>query len=280
MSAGQHFPVGALYVVGTPIGNAADLSPRAAEVLSRVDVIAAEDTRRTRGLLTSIGAKTPLFAYHEHNESDAGPQLIARLQAGERVALVSDAGMPSISDPGYALVALARSHDIVVMSVPGPCAATAALSIAGLPTDRYVFEGFLPRRDARRNARLRELARESRTLVFYEAVHRMPATLADLALAFGGERRAAVARELTKLFETVYVDSLGALATRVREDIEMRGEFVILVEGAADTVADDAEVTRIYGMLVAELDPKTAVMLTAKLTGRKRNDVYRLARGQ
>jgi 16S rRNA (cytidine1402-2'-O)-methyltransferase len=272
----DEFPPGTLYVVGTPIGNVADLSERAAGVLSSVDLIAAEDTRRTRALLTRIGAKTSTIAYHDHNESDVAPQLIERLQAGERIALVSDAGMPVISDPGMTLVAQARSAGIEVRSVPGPCAATAALSIAGLPSDRFCFEGFLPRRAGQRSARLQALAEEPRTMIFYEAVHRIDATLAAMAAHFGGLRRAAVARELTKLHETCYVDTLEALAKA--GTIESRGEFVIVVSGAPERAESDAEVLQVYSVLAEELEPKQAVMLTAKLTGRSRNDIYRLAR--
>lgn len=272
----QDFPAGTLFVVGTPIGNVSDLSERASRVLSLVDVIAAEDTRRTRGLLTRIGAKTPLIAYHDHNEAEVAPQLIERLAAGARVALVSDAGMPTISDPGMTLVALARSHGIAVHSVPGPCAATAALSVTGLPSDRYCFEGFLPRRAGQRKARLEALAHERRTMIFYESVHRIAATLSAMAEVFGEQRQAAVVRELTKLHESCYIDTLAALS-RGRE-IEPRGEFVIVVAGAPELADEDLEVMRIYSVLVQELAPKQAVALTAQLTGRARNDVYRLAR--
>jgi len=279
MHASQSYPPGALFVVGTPIGNAADLSPRAAEVLSLVDVIAAEDTRRTRGLLTRIGAKTRLVAYHDHNEDQAAAQLLERLGAGERVAIVSDAGMPTLSDPGMRLVALARAQGVPVFSVPGPCAATAALSVSGLPSDRYCFEGFLPRREAQREARARTLALEQRTIIFYESVHRLGATLATLAEVFGESRRALIARELTKLHESCYSGTLGDLRARVGADIELLGEFVIVVEGAAAAVGDDTEVARVYAVLAAELEPGLAVRLTARLTGRPRNAVYRLARG-
>lgn len=267
---------GTLFVVGTPIGNMADLSARAAEVLSAVDVIAAEDTRRTRVLLTRIGAQTPLIAYHDHNEAEASAMLIERLAAGECVALVSDAGMPTISDPGISLVALARERGIAVQSVPGPCALSAALSVSGLPSDRFCFEGFLPRRPGQRRERLQALAHEPRTMIFYEAVHRIEATLAAMAEVFGPQRRAAVARELTKLHESVRVDTLEVLAQGGA--IELRGEFVIVVAGAPAHTAEDLEVQRIYTVLAAELAPKQAVALTARLSGRSRNDVYRLAR--
>ena len=280
MNDSQPYPPGALFVVGTPIGNAADLSPRAAEVLSLVDVIAAEDTRRTRGLLTRIGTKTRLFAYHDHNEEQAAAQLLERLGAGERVAIVSDAGMPTISDPGMRLVALARAQGVPVFSVPGPCAATAALSVSGLPSDRYCFEGFLPRRDAQRRTALEALVSEQRTVIFYESVHRLEATLAALAEVFGEMRRAMIARELTKLHESCYSGTLGELHARIGVDLELRGEFVIVVAGAAGSAGgDDAEVARVFAVLARELEPGLAVRLTARLTGRPRNAVYRLARG-
>lgn len=274
----QDLPPATLFVVGTPIGNVADLSERAAQVLSHVDVIAAEDTRHTRGLLTRIGVKKPLIAYHDHNEGELAPALIERLASGERIALVSDAGMPLVSDPGMTLVALAHTAGINVVSVPGPSAAVAALSVAGLPADRWCFEGFLPRRAGQRAERLRALAREPRTMIFYESVHRIAATLAAMAEIFGGARRAVLARELTKLHETCYVDTLEALSTT--DAIELRGEFVIVVTGAPLRSEDDAEALRVYTTLSRELEPPQALALTVKLTGRSRNDVYRLARSE
>ena len=270
---------GTLFVVGTPIGNAADLSARAQDVLDRVDVIAAEDTRRTGGLLMRIGVKTPLIAYHDHNERTLAPQLTQRLLAGDSIALVSDAGMPLISDPGWLLVSLARQSSVNIVTVPGPCAATAALSISGLPTDHYVFEGFLPRRTAARAERLQSLAAERRTLIFYEAVHRIGATLAAMCAAFGPERQAVLARELTKLHETCYSGSLETLLGRIDTDITLLGEFVIVVAGAPEAPAADAvEVLRTFEILAKAVSPKQAVALTAELTGRSRNDVYRLTR--
>ncbi len=270
---------GTLFVVGTPIGNAADLSARAQDVLDRVDVIAAEDTRRTGGLLMRIGVKTPLIAYHDHNERTLAPQLTQRLLAGESIALVSDAGMPLISDPGWLLVSMARQSGVNIVTVPGPCAATAALSISGLPTDHYVFEGFLPRRTAARAERLQSLAAERRTLIFYEAVHRIGATLAAMCAAFGPERQVVLARELTKLHETCYSGSLETLLGRIDADITLLGEFVIVVAGAPEAPAADAvEVLRTFEILAKAVSPKQAVALTAELTGRSRNDVYRLTR--
>ncbi len=270
---------GTLYVVATPIGNLDDVSPRARAVLAKTDVIAAEDTRHTRGLLSSISAESRLIAYHEHNEEHRVPELLARLAAGDSVALVSDAGTPLISDPGWRLVRAAQDAGFAVVPVPGACAAIVALCAAGLPTDRFVFEGFLPRREGPRDERLAALKRERRTLVFYEAVHRIPATLAALVGAFGGERRAALARELTKIHEQIVVGTLTELHARLDGEIPLLGEFVIVVAGdTSEAPADLAEAQRVYALLAAEIDPGTALKLTAAITGIARNDLYRLLR--
>ena len=270
---------GTLYVVATPIGNLDDLSPRARAVLAKTDVIAAEDTRHTRGLLSSISAESRLIAYHEHNEEQRVPELLARLAAGESVSLVSDAGTPLISDPGWRLVRAAQDAGIAVVPVPGACAAIVALCAAGLPTDRFVFEGFLPRRDGPRDERLAELKRERRTLLFYEAVHRIAATVAALVAAFGGERRAALARELTKVHEQIVVGTLAELQTRLDAEIPLLGEFVIVVAGdTSEAPADLDEAQRVYTLLAAEIEPGTALKLTAAITGLARNDLYRLLR--
>jgi 16S rRNA (cytidine1402-2'-O)-methyltransferase len=270
---------GTLYVVATPIGNLDDLSPRARSVLAMTDVIAAEDTRHTRGLLSRIAAESRLIAYHEHNEEQRVPELLARLGEGAAVALVSDAGTPLISDPGWRLVRAARDAGFDVVPVPGPCAAVVALSAAGLPTDRFVFEGFLPRRDGPRDERLGYLRHEPRTLVFYEAVHRIAATLGALAAALGGERPAALARELTKVHEQISVGTLDELARRLGGEIPLLGEFVIVVAGdAAGASASDDEARRVYELLAAEVEPGRALKLTAAITGLSRNDLYRLVR--
>jgi 16S rRNA (cytidine1402-2'-O)-methyltransferase len=270
---------GTLYVVATPIGNLDDLSPRARAVLAKTDVIAAEDTRHTRGLLSSISAESRLIAYHEHNEEQRVPELLARLTAGESVSLVSDAGTPLISDPGWRLVRAAQDAGIVVVPVPGACAAVVALCAAGLPTDRFVFEGFLPRRDGPRDERLAQLKRERRTLVLYEAVHRISATLAALVAAFGGERQAALARELTKVHEQIVVGTLAELHARLDGEIPLLGEFVIVVAGdTSEARADLDEAQRVYALLAAEVEPGTALKLTAAITGIARNDLYRLLR--
>jgi 16S rRNA (cytidine1402-2'-O)-methyltransferase len=270
---------GPLYVVATPIGNLDDLSPRARAVLARIDVIAAEDTRHSRGLLSSISAESRLIAYHEHNEQERLPELIAMLTAGKSVALVSDAGTPLISDPGWRLVHAAQESGVPVVPVPGACAAIVALCAAGLPTDRFVFEGFLPRRDGPRDERLALLKHERRTLVLYEAVHRIADTLAALVAAFGGERRAAIARELTKVHEQIVVGTLAELATRIGNEIPLLGEFVVVIGGdPSEAAADLDEARRVYALLAAEIEPGTALKLTASITGIARNDLYRLLR--
>jgi 16S rRNA (cytidine1402-2'-O)-methyltransferase len=224
---------GTLYVVATPIGNLGDLTPRAREVLASVALIAAEDTRHTRQLLQTCGIGTALTSLHEHNEAQKSAELVARLAQGDSIALVSDAGTPLVSDPGFDLVASAREQGIAVVAIPGACAAIAALSIAGLPTNRFVFEGFLPAKAAARGERLAQLANEERTLIFYEAPHRLAEVLRDMTHAFGAERRASISRELTKRFETTYTGTLSELGTAAERDGDMaRGEIVIIVSGA------------------------------------------------
>ena len=269
---------GRLYVVGTPIGNVDDLSPRARDVLAKADVIAAEDTRHTRGLLSRIGVESRLIAYHEHNEAERVTELLAELAHGKSVALVSDAGTPLISDPGWRLVNAAQAAGIAVVPVPGPCAAVAALSVVGLPTDRFVFEGFLPRTDNARVERLKELKREQRTIVFYEAVHRIATTLSAISDAFGGDRRAALARELTKIHEQISTGTLAELVARLGSTIPLLGEFVIVVAGAAALPPDEVEAQRVYALLAAELPPDKALKLAAVITGVPRNALYRLTR--
>ena len=271
---------GQLYVVATPIGNLGDLSPRARTILANVSCIAAEDTRHTRQLLQAFGIDTPLVSLHEHNEAAKSGELIDRLLSGESLALVSDAGTPLISDPGFDLIALARQRKITVIAVPGPCAAVAALSVAGLPTDRFLFEGFLPAKSTARRAHLQSLANETRTLVFYEAPHRVREVLADLASVLGAQRPASVSRELTKRFETTYSGSLSELAElAIHDDNFARGEIVIVVAGAtreeSDAVALDAE--QLLRALLEELSPAQAAKIAAKISGAKRNDLYNLA---
>ncbi|MBI1732217.1 MAG: 16S rRNA (cytidine(1402)-2'-O)-methyltransferase [Gammaproteobacteria bacterium] len=270
---------GKLFVVATPIGNLDDISVRAGRVLALVAVIAAEDTRRSGLLLQHLGINTPLAALHDHNERAVAPALLQRLLDGEDIALISDAGTPLLSDPGYRLVSGAHENGIEVVPVPGPSAITAALSVCGLPVHRFAFEGYLPERVAARRALLQQLARESRTLIFFETPHRIDAALQDLIMAFGSGRRATIARELTKRFETVRRDELGALARWFGADpVQHRGEFVIVVEGAGtDPGGDDAELARMLGILLAHLSVKDTAAVAAEFTGRNRNELYKLA---
>ena len=268
---------GRLAVISTPIGNLGDLSPRAREELAAAELVAAEDTRRTGQLLTTLGLSRPLVSLHEHNESERIGELLEKLRAGAHIALVSDAGTPLLSDPGFELVRRVAQEGITIVAVPGPSAITAALSIAGLPTERFSFEGFLPARLAERRARLAELAGETRTLVFFEAPHRIAECLEDMSAAFGGERRAAVARELTKVFETVYRGTLASLCVESRRDANFtRGEITLVVAGAERAVANDlgAQLDATLGVLLSELAPSKAAALAARLTGAKRNDAY------
>ncbi len=270
---------GKLFVVATPIGNLDDVSPRAGRVLAQADVVAAEDTRHSARLLHHLGVATELVACHEHNERTVVDGLIARLLRGDDVALISDAGTPLLNDPGYRLVSQAHAHGIEVVSVPGPCAITAALSICGLPVNRFAFEGFLPEKQAARLTQLQQLARETRTLVFFEAPHRIGGALQDLATAFGLERRATIAREMTKRFETVRRDTLAGLLEWMRADAEQQqGEFVIVVEGAVDTPGpDDRELQHVLGTLLKHLSVRDTAAVAAELTGRNRNELYPLA---
>ncbi len=265
-----------LYVVATPIGNLADLSPRAQEVLRSVVAICAEDTRHTGQLLSHFGISKPLVALHDHNEEAMAERVVARLLGGESLAVVSDAGTPLVSDPGFRLVRAARAAGVKVSPVPGACAAIAALSVAGLPSDRFVFEGFLPAKSAARRERLHKLVGETGTLVFYESSHRIAESLADMAAAFGGERPAVVARELTKLFETVLDGTLAQLHAAVQaDDNQRKGEFVVMVQGAGDDEeAKIAEGRRLYAKLNEHLPPSTAAKLAAELSGAPRKALY------
>ncbi|MET0984640.1 MAG: 16S rRNA (cytidine(1402)-2'-O)-methyltransferase [Steroidobacteraceae bacterium] len=270
---------GALYVVATPIGNLSDLSPRAQAVLGSVDIIAAEDTRHTGALLKAvgIGART-LVALHEHNEQARAAELVQRLSEGQSVALVSDAGTPLISDPGFDLVRAAAERHIEIVVIPGPCAAIAALSIAGLPTDRFVFEGFLPAKMQARRERLNGLKQEPRTLIFYEAPHRLGEVLQDMSATLGADRRALIARELTKVHESAYRGTLEELIAREKDEANMsRGEIVIIVAGEAVENATPYDVERVLRVLLDELSPAQAAKLTARLTGARRGELYDLA---
>lgn len=274
---------GILYIVATPIGNLGDMTPRAVETLQQVELIAAEDTRHSSKLLHHFGITTRCQAYHEHNERELAPRLVERMLRGESIALVSDAGTPLVSDPGYHLVRESRIAGIAVVPVPGPSAMIAALSASGLPSDRFSFEGFLPAKSAARRQCLQALVDESRTLIFYESTHRIESSLADMAEVFGEQRYAVVARELTKRFETIHGDALSELITWMANDEDQRkGEFVVMVQGAAaredEGVSPEAE--RVLKILLDDLPVKQAAALAAKITGLKKNALYKHALGQ
>ncbi|MBD3669377.1 MAG: 16S rRNA (cytidine(1402)-2'-O)-methyltransferase [Gammaproteobacteria bacterium] len=271
---------GKLFVVATPIGNLKDITERAIEVLSGVDCIAAEDTRHSARLLEHYGITSPMSALHEHNEQAQAPRLVERMQLGESVALISDAGTPLVSDPGLNLVRLARQAGISIIPIPGASAAIAAMSVSGLPSDRFCFEGFLPAKASARRKRLTEVVEESRTLIFYEAPHRILDCLADMVVCFGGERPAVMARELTKRFETVHGDNLAALQEWVASDPnQQKGEFVILVHGAEPQSGHELDEAARHTVetLLQELPLKQAVSLAVKITGLKKNAIYQYA---
>jgi 16S rRNA (cytidine1402-2'-O)-methyltransferase len=277
---------GRLYVVATPIGNLGDLSVRARDTLQASSLIAAEDTRHTGALLKHFGIQTPLVSLHEHNELERAPELVSRMQDGASISLVSDAGTPGISDPGFGLVRAAAAAGLEVIAIPGPCAALAALSIAGLPTDRFCFEGFLPARRAARRTRLAELALDPRTLVFYESPHRVREMLEDCALGLGAARAAAVAREITKLHETLYRGSLSQLAARAAAEPDFaRGEIVVVAAGADPKAAEAAggadghggALDRVLKPLLAELPLKQAADLAAEIAAVGGNEAYKRA---
>lgn len=272
---------GTLYVVATPIGNLQDLTPRALEVLKVVSLIAAEDTRHSARLLQHFGVTTPTTACHDHNERDKSARLVERLLAGEDMALISDAGTPLISDPGFHLVRQAREAGVRVCPVPGACALIAGLSAAGLPSDRFAFEGFLPAKAHGRRQRIQALAGEQRTWMVYEAPHRLLECLEDLCDLLGAGRQVVLARELTKTFETIKGAPLGELVDWVRADADQqRGECVLIVEGAPQATDEDAldpEAERVLEVLLEELPVKQAAALAARITGLKKNRLYQLA---
>jgi len=266
---------GTLFVVATPIGNLEDLTPRARQTLVSVNLVAAEDTRHTRRLLSSFGAEPALMALHDHNEAQALHGVIEALESGRDVALVSDAGTPLVSDPGYRLVRAAQERGVTIVPIPGPSAVTAALSVAGLATDRFCFEGFPPAKGAARRKWLQELAGEARTLVFYESVHRIEESLADMVSVFGAEREAFIGRELTKLHEQCLRRPLGELREMVATgDIVGKGEFVIVVAGAAPRTESSVDSDRLLLLLDAKLGAKEASRLAADVTGEKKNALY------
>lgn len=271
---------GVLYVVATPIGNLADMVPRAVEALQTVALIAAEDTRHSSRLLAHFDIKTPAIAYHDHSDDQRTEHILQRLLSGEHVALISDAGTPLVSDPGYRLVREARQSGIQVIPIPGACAMIAALSAAGLPSDRFAFEGFLPAKQTARCSVLQSLANETRTLIFYEAPHRILETLRDIAQIFGAEREVVIARELTKTFETIRGGPVAEITDWVAGDPnQQRGEIVLLIRGASAPTASDmhAEAERVMRVLLEDLPIKQAASLGAKLTGLKKNFLYQWA---
>jgi 16S rRNA (cytidine1402-2'-O)-methyltransferase len=272
--------LGRLEVIATPIGNLADLTPRARDALAAASLVAAEDTRHTQQLLAACGISRPMVSLHEHNEAQRAEELTQRMLDGDVIALVSDAGTPLLSDPGLLLVRTAAAAGVPVRALPGPSALTAALSVAGIATARFTFEGFLPARAGERQARLRALEYEPRTLVFFEAPHRLQAMLQDLAEILGAQREAAVARELTKLHETVYRGSLSQLNQQVSADENMsRGEMVVIVAGAPEN-AERGQLellARLLPLLVAELPPARATAIAARITGVERSLIYEQA---
>ncbi|WP_245921662.1 16S rRNA (cytidine(1402)-2'-O)-methyltransferase [Bowmanella denitrificans] len=269
---------GCLYIVATPIGNLEDISQRALRVLAEVDLIAAEDTRHSRTLLSHYQIQTRLLSLHDHNEKQRAEQLLERLQQGQSLALISDAGTPLISDPGYALVSLCRSAGFKVVPLPGPCAAIAALCAAGLPTDRFSFEGFLPVKQVARRASLANLVDARATTVFYEAPRRIEETLAMLVDELGAERQVVLAKELTKTFETFYGGCSEDVLSWLREDpVHQKGEFVLMIAPAPDNNSEiPAEAIALLKLLMAELPLKKAAALTASHYQLKKNELYQL----
>lgn len=271
----QTYPTGALYVVATPLGNLADISLRALHVLGLVDVVACEDTRNTGTLLSRFGIRSSLMAAHEHNEREAAEQVLQRLRAGQRVALVSDAGTPAVSDPGARMVDTVLAAGLPVIPVPGPSAIVTALSVSGLLSNEFHFAGFLPARAAQRTATLRKLASLPATLVFYEAPHRVLETMQALQLELGGARTVVICRELTKQFEQVHRCLLSEAAAWLQgNDNHQRGEFVLLVEGAPKQEVDNIEVDRVLGLILEQCPVKQAASLAAQILGLKKNALY------
>lgn len=269
----------ALYIVATPIGNLADISARAIEVLSSVDLIAAEDTRHSKHLLQHHGIETPTISLHEHNEQQRSELLLTKIADGNSIALISDAGTPLISDPGFRLVNMAREQGVEVIPIPGACAVITALSASGLSAERFAFEGFLPPKATARRQVLEKLVNEPRTMIFYESPKRMVASLQDMLSVFGGERKACLARELTKMFETIVTLPLAELVEVVISDANhQKGEIVLLIEGQSTvTDIDEAEQLRVLNILLKEMPLKQAASITASILGIKKNKAYDMA---
>ena len=278
-AAHQIYPIATLYIVATPIGNVTDISLRALHLLSLADAVACEDTRNTAHLLTRFGLNKPLIAAHQHNEREVAETLIARLHAGERIALVSDAGTPAVSDPGARIVDAVRAAGLRVLPLPGPSAAITAISASGLLNDQFYFVGFLPAKAKQRENMLHSLRGVTATMVFYEAPHRILDCATALAAAFEPTRQVVFARELTKLFEEIHRCPLSEAESWIRADAHReKGEFVVLLEGATEAQdAEDVEAERILNILLAECSVKQAANLTAQITGRKKNALYERA---
>lgn len=270
---------GTLYIVATPIGNLADITYRAVQILQTVDLIVAEDTRHSRPLLQHYSIQTPLLSLHAYNEQQRSQQILSKLQQGQQVALISDAGTPLISDPGYYLVREARSSGVRVIPIPGASALVAGLCASGLPTEHFVFEGFLPAKSGARRKRLAEFQYETRTTIFYESPHRVLDLIKDMDTVLGSERQVVIARELTKQFETIYQNNVAEMLAWLQADSnQQKGEFVVLLKGCESSeLVDDNEAYRMLKILLAELPVKQAASLTAQLTGAKKNELYQWA---
>ena len=270
-----------LYIVATPIGNLGDISQRALEVLSKADIIAAEDTRHSAKLLQHYHISTPLIPYHDHGDENQTRRLLEKLRAGKSVALISDAGTPLISDPGYKLVRDVRAEGFEIVPIPGACALIAALSAAGLPTDKFSFEGFPPAKESARRSTFENLVKSTYTLAFYESPHRIADSLRDMCAIFGQEREAVLARELSKSFETFLCGTLAELVAKVASDPnQSRGEIVVLIRGAREVVLQEGisdQAQTILKVLLQELPVKQAASIAAKLSGEKKNRLYQWA---
>ena len=271
---------GALYIVATPIGNLEDLSPRAKMVLENVDLIVAEDTRHSKAMLNQFGIGTKIRSYHDHNERKQTPVLMQQLQTGVSIALISDAGTPLICDPGYHLLLAAHAEKIKVIPVPGPSALISALSVAGFSSEKFIFEGYLPARQTARQQRLQQLKNETRTLVFYEAPHRILASLEDAIICYGGERQAVIAKEITKRHENIQRGTLVGLLNWLQSDKDLtKGEFVVVIQGNTTSQFNTEEASRILKLLLADHSVKEAARLTSEIMQGNRNDIYKLAMG-
>lgn len=271
--------MGTLYIVATPIGNLDDMTFRAIDILKKVDYIAAEDTRHSLPLLKHFAIATPMISLHEYNERERTDEILKRLRQGQSIALITDAGTPLISDPGYFLVHEARTMGMRIVPIPGACAAISALCVSGLPTDRFIFEGFLPVKSAARQERLNALLYETRTIIFYEAPRRILDLLRDIDTVMGHDRKIVLARELTKRFETIQEGSPSQLINWISEDTNQeRGELVVLLQGTSEKIEKEKQsIEHVLSVLLPELPLKQAVELTTKITKLKKNDIYQCA---